>query len=1297
MKKNLLFTTLLLCAITLLRPYIAAACDDEQLPSTYIQFIENKGQWDSQIQYQIEMRNARLFMENDRLTYALMNGEDLDLLHEAHHNSAIDINDFALRCHAFQVRFEGCNAVSPISSCLHDTYRNYYIGKNPEHWASKVGLYAQIDYPNLYNGIDMRFYGDGGSIKYDFIVQPNADIAQIQLRYDGTDDLYVQNGSLYAVTTVNTIIENRPYAYQYINGQLREVSCNFVVQNNVLSFNLPEGYDPTAELIIDPTLIFSTYSGSTADNWGFTATYDQEGHLFSGGAAFGIGYPTTLGAYQVNFAGGAGGLFTDISLSKFNPAGSQMLYSTYIGGSLANEMPHSLVVNENDELILYGTTGSADYPTTTNAFNSNFSGGINATINAIAFPQGSDIVISKLNADGSVMLASTYIGGVGNDGLNTASALKYNYADEARGEIFFDNQNNIYVASSTNSPDFPATFESFQPFSNGQQEGCVLKFSPDLSQLIWGTYLGGSGNDAVYSVKPGADGSIYVSGGTTSSDFPTTSGTIQPTYSGGTADAFVAQLSENGDVLLASTFVGTSSYDQAYMVDLDANGNVYIVGQSTGNHPVIGDVYSNANGKVFLRQLSADLSTTQWATVIGSGGSTPNISPTAFLVDQCGQIFISGWGGALNGNLTTTGLTVTPGAFQSTTDGNDFYFMTLGENATSLIYATYFGSATGTSEHVDGGTSRFDKKGVIYQAVCAGCGNNDSFPTTPGAWSNTNNSSNCNVGSIKFDFELAPVIADFNAPTQFCDGQATINFDNNSINAESYSWNFGDNSTSTDAAPSHTFNQAGTYTVSLTATKAGTCNGFDTKQLTIVVADNPTVTIISSPVCVNDGTDAVSLGFLIVGGDTAGYAVSGSYNGEVGNNVPIFTTVSASATPFSISILGLTTDCAADFSLELPNCPDCDPSPGTMPTALQTGCYTDVVTATTVGESLTTGQHLFYAVATNSNDIAGSIVALNTTGTFGFNDIANAMYYQTYYIVAIVAFAENGFPLLDDGCTRISNTSPILFIAPVSYEIDESCDFITGVYSITLAPTGGYPQYDNISTYSIVGDYQGELAYGESFSHSFEEGETDQYSFIITDMGGCGSLGVGKSFYCEKTPLTLISFLGDAQPQGNLLQWTTASEDNTSYFELQYATDGNNFRTLTTVPAAGNSTSNLSYTYFDKTATCGTRYYRLIGVDIDRTQTIYGIIAVERGGGTTPTVFTANVWASTQQLEVNAPTTGNTQLRIYATTGALVYTQKYDALQCNTPILVDVARLSTGLYCLQIQTGGEIYNTKFVK
>lgn len=810
-----------------------------------IRFTENKGQWPEEVLFRMPLSHGAMFLEKNRITYHFIHDCDLQIIYHPHQSPHTKPTEplaehIQLRHHAFQVIFKN-SMPHPSISGRHPLpdYTNYYLGNDPSRWATRVMSYNEVVYQNIYPGIDLQFIEAEHRLKYQFVVAPYADVSAIQMELVGIDKIYLKNGALHYHTSVNEIQELPPFSYQIIQGKKVVIQSAFVLKENTVSFTFPKGYNKRYPLIIDPVLVFSTYTGSTADNFGFTATYDNNGHLYAGGIAFNVGYPVTTGAYSTTYAGGV-----DVSITKFNRQGSALIYSTYLGGS-SDEAPSSLVVNANNELIILGVTGSSDFPTTVNAYDRTFNGGIPVSFpqNGTTFSSGTDIFVSKLNADGSQLIGSTFIGGSNNDGINhnAITALQHNYGDQFRGEVIVDGDGYILIASSTRSPDFPVT-GGFQSSLLGTQDACVMKLTPALTSIVWSTYLGGNNVDAGYSLKLNPiNFDVYVCGGTTSTNFPGTQSGLNSTYRGGNADGYIARISNNGALLVGATYLGTNQYDQVYFIETDISGNIYTIGQTSGQYPVINATYFNTNGSQFIHKLTPQLHSTIYATTFGSGTWQVNISPTAFLVDFCENVYVSGWGGNVNNGWNsntgnTFGLPITSDAYQSTTDGSDFYFIVLAKDADSLIYATYFGGM-GSDEHVDGGTSRFDKHGIMYQAVCAGCLGTSLFPTTPGVWSNTNNSFNCNLGSIKFEFQIDVVKVEVSAsPTTIGCAPLTVQFNENGFNATEWFWDFGDGDTSSLQNPIHTFTQPGTYTVKVVGS-ATPCNLYiaDSAFLTITV------------------------------------------------------------------------------------------------------------------------------------------------------------------------------------------------------------------------------------------------------------------------------------------------------------------------------------------------------------------------------------------------------------------------------------------------------------------------------
>lgn len=1287
---------------------IEAQASGETERDAFPNFIENKGQWEDNILYKVEMFSASVFLEEDRLTYLLMDDNDLHDLHHRHHHPHENVGEESLiDAHAFNVQFVGANPdAHKRASCNLSSYRNYYLGNDSERWAPNVGMFRQVDYDNLYEDIGFRLYGFEGNVKYDFMVAPQADPKQIKLLYEGADDVFIKDGNLHIVTSVNTVIEQAPYAYQYIDGQEVAVDCKYKLQDRNVVFEFPEGYDPTQELIIDPVVVFATYSGSTLDNWGFTATFDPEGFMYSAGVAFGGGYPTTVGAFQIDFAGGVGTnqiLPSDISITKYTADGSSQVFSTYIGGGTANEMPHSLIVSEDGELVLYGTTGSSDYPTTANAYDTTFGGGdfITNGINNIAFPNGADIIVSRFSSDGSSLIGSTFVGGSQQDGLNTA--LNYNYADQARGEVILDKDGNVFVASCTQSVDFPTTSTSLFPtYNGGAQDACVFKLNQDLSVLEWSTFLGGSNSDAGYSLKLSENNTLYICGGTRSTDFPASFGSLQDTYSGGTHDGFITQLGSDGLSFLASTFLGTSGYDQSYFVELDEEQNVYTVGQTDGNYPIEAAGYVDANGGHYIHKLTSDLTTTIFSTRFGRGDGDPDISPTAFLVDTCGQIYVAGWGGSTNGqapaNSTTSGLVVSEDAFQATTDGSDFYLLVLAENAAALNYATYFGGA-GNNEHVDGGTSRFDKNGVVYEAVCAACGGStDAFPTTPGAWSTTNNSSNCNLGSFKFALTGPEVLFDVD-PELNCDDPLNISFVNNSVNASSYIWDFGDNTTSTEESPTHTYTEPGVYEVTLIAIGDDGCTITDTSAQITNVFDLPNIELVGEGTCLNDGTDNFSIDINFSGGSNTTYTLGGAASGTIGTGTTI-NLVLLGSEEYTITAVDNTTGCAGELLFTGPICPDCEPDAGTMePTDLQIVCAEGTVSATATGTFLEEDQVLNYILHTSADTTAGNILAINTTGSFAFPD--NGEYYTTYYISAVVGFVDvNGNIDFEDACTVISNGSPVLFLAPVELLVDEFCDLQTGEFYVTAQVKGGFPEYNNDAVYMIDGDFAGELAFMETFTLVFPENGQNMYQInVVSDSFGCNTVAfTSEQFECHKNPIELLSFEGEATVNGNLLEWVTLTETNNDRFVVERSKDGKNFIVIGEVKGVGNSQHAVNYTYLDRTVGCGVHYYRLIQFDNNGLSSGSPTISITRGESSGGAEITVSPVPSRDFIEVTFQSASNiAELTLFDTKGQIALKQTVDSESCSKNVRLDINRLVAGVYLLHINSGDKVMAQRLVK
>lgn len=837
-----------------------------------IEFVENKGQWDNRVKFKGTIDAGAIFITTSGFTILKHNEQDfaaLQSLYHGHDQQAAAKLERAdgtkvIRSHALTVDFiDASPSMQVVAEKVIPSYNNYFIGDDPSKWGSECRIYQVVTLKEVYPGIDVRYYTYNGRLKYDIVAKPGADISKIALRYKGAK-IRAKNKELVVSTSLGDFNEPYPYTYQTGLKERREISNKYVVKDDVVRFDV-KGYDRNEILVIDPTPIFCSFSNSTANNWGFTATYGPDGSFYGGGIVFeGGSFPVNTGAFQTSFQGGE----FDIGIIKLTANGGNRVYATYIGGN-GDDQPHSLVVNPQGELIVAGRTNSPltgpdAYPVA------------GANIGSCG---GWDIVVTKLNAAGSNMIGSKRIGGTSDDGVNIkagrtgVSSLERNYGDDGRSEVIVDGAGNIYVASCTKSNQsgpvngFPSTGAFQTAFGGGTQDGVLLKFNPDLSTNLFASYIGGSGNDAAYVLALSPSGDIYVAGGTeqgnNATDFPGShAGTIGPSSHGG-IDGFVAQVTNNGSAIIRSSYFGTAGIDQVYGIQFDRSGFPYIMGQTTGAWPVVNATYSNPGGKQFISKLQPNLSAYVYSTVFGTGAANPNISPTAFLVDRCENVYVSGWGGPINStnpseypSAGTSGLPVTadassPPVLKSTTDGTDFYFFVLKRDAVSQLFGSFFGQNGGFADHVDGGTSRFDVNGVIYQGVCANCGGTGVFPTTPGVWGPSKPASAfCNLGMVKIAFNLAGVGSDVGASIGGVPNDTAgcfpldVTFTDQIRNATEYIWNFGDGSgdigplpAATGYTQTHTFTAVGNYRVMLVAINPTSCNIRDTSYINIRVGD----------------------------------------------------------------------------------------------------------------------------------------------------------------------------------------------------------------------------------------------------------------------------------------------------------------------------------------------------------------------------------------------------------------------------------------------------------------------------
>jgi len=855
-------------------------------------YIENKGQWNDEVVAKYTLPNGDAWFLADRVRIPIF---EQDAFHEAMH-IAHDEPDarIDLEGHTYEMRFGSTEGSVNDLYGRHKDYVNFYLGKDRSKWASRVGVYDKLSFYEVQPGVDLHWQVQEGNMKYTFYVSDRVDPSGVFVEYLAVRSLRVEGGNLKIQLPNTTVEEQAPYAFQLIGGERVEVECAFRVEGNRVYFDLGD-YDPSYMLYIDPVVVASTNIGSQVNTWGHSATFDQFGNIYGGGRPFGTGYPVDTGSFQIDFAGGG----NDIGLSKLDTNGSTLLWSTYIGGTGADYV-HSIVVNGFNDVVVYGKTNSLDYPVSVSALDTSFNGGW-------------DVCLTILSDSGDSLIGSTYLGGEGDDGNNALNVGSYS---TFKGEVVCDIYSNVFVATTSSSDSIQVSNNAFMTTKSGGQDGYVAKLNYNLSQLLFGTYVGDSLNDGAFNVKPAKDGTVYVVGATASPGFPTTTGAEDEDYNGGNSDGFILRLSGDGTDLLQSTFIrsdtASNDADRGLFLQIDRNGYIYVLGGSNGSIVADSGKYTgpSTNQGSFIRKYTKTLDSIYWTTTFAS------VAHSAFLVDNCKNIYAAGNNASANNDYE-----LTANAVQPTQAG--FYIIVLNAEADSIIHGTYYGT---TASHVDGGTSRFDKRGAVYQATCTSGFN---FPQTANAWSGNQNGGTYDLTVFKIDFEVQAAVANAQvAPSSVGCVPHTVDFTNFGSQGLSHAWIFGDGDTALTQTPSHTYNSPGVYEVTYVVFDTVGCVFSDTATLIITVLDTSAVEILSdSAICtesVNLSIDNPFANYLWSTGEVSASIdvdQTASYWVEVTHQCGTFTdTIDVEIIPpYDFTLINDTGICEPGFLLEGPN------------------------------------------------------------------------------------------------------------------------------------------------------------------------------------------------------------------------------------------------------------------------------------------------------------------------------------------------------------------------------------------
>ncbi|MCH8318627.1 MAG: SBBP repeat-containing protein, partial [Bacteroidetes bacterium] len=525
-----------------------------------------------------------------------------------HNEAVLTLDDQVLR-----IQILNANQFSAVSGIEKQSgISNYFIGNDPAQWRSHIPHYKKVKYQQVYPGIDIIYYGNQRKLEYDFVVAPGADPENILIGFDGAEHITINKaGDLVLQLSENKeVIQKAPFIYQTIDGKEVKIEGHYVKKGKYKVGFEVGNYDTDQPLIIDPVVFYSTFLGGSGIDNGLRISVDNSGNAFIIGNTRSIDFPVTSGAFDITKAGpltgsaandiyvaklsadgssliyatylggskreivpriaidnsgnayissftlstdfpttpgviretpfpGTGGTLDDIIVAKLSPDGSSLVYSTYLGAS-GDEQPFAIAVEPSGNVCVTGQSNSASYPTTPGAF---------STTKSTNF----DGVVTRINADATAILYSTFLGGNGDN--------------DTPMDIALDDSGRVYITGTINSTNFPTTTGALQTTNSGKFDLFMTILDPagnGVNDLIYSTYFGGSLNDQGRGIAIDNSGDVYITGFTPSTDLPTTTGSFQPTYGGGANDGFVLKIHPGGNGandLLYSSYLGGINND----------------------------------------------------------------------------------------------------------------------------------------------------------------------------------------------------------------------------------------------------------------------------------------------------------------------------------------------------------------------------------------------------------------------------------------------------------------------------------------------------------------------------------------------------------------------------------------------------------------------------------------------------------------------------------------------------------------------------------------------------------------
>ncbi|HWP84784.1 MAG TPA: SBBP repeat-containing protein [Terriglobia bacterium] len=558
-----------------------------------------------------------------------------------------------------RMRFAGANPAAQILGEQKLPGRShYFVGNNPAKWRTDVPQYARVRYREVYPGIDLVFYGNGGALEYDFLVAPGADPRQISVQLAGAEGELDAHGNLLLRTAAGLLVQRAPAIYQEVAGTRKRVAGGYVLgSQGRVSFRV-EDYDRRHALVLDPVVEYARFFGGSKEEEILSMAADKDGNVYLTGETSSPDLPLTSGALPHKPAAFQTQGNTLAFVAKLDPTGTKLIYCTYLGGS-KTAVGHNLKIDAAGNAYVGGRTEANDFPLK-NPMQAAFGGG------------SDDGFLTKLNAAGNALVYSTYIGG-----------SEY---DQGRA-LAVDAQGNAYLTGITESANFP-TKNPIQAQFGGQQDTFVAKFNAAGNALLYSTYLGGSGNDVGHAIAVDRTGSAYITGLTNSPNFPTANA-FQSSFKGGEGnDVIVVKVNAAGSAWAYATFLGGSKNEESRAIEVDAAGNATITGYTQSpdfpTAKALQASFAGGSHDIFLTQFRTDGRALNFSTFLGGSGGDFG---RGLALDAAGNIYLTGYTESQNFPLQD--------AFQQRYAGGtaDAFVAKLNPTASELLFSSFLGGS----------------------------------------------------------------------------------------------------------------------------------------------------------------------------------------------------------------------------------------------------------------------------------------------------------------------------------------------------------------------------------------------------------------------------------------------------------------------------------------------------------------------------------------------------------------------------------------------------------------------------